>query len=51
MALAVLLLGGATKAQGRLSFPAPDGYRLHADQYGKGEKGVVLVHGGRLTAP
>jgi pimeloyl-ACP methyl ester carboxylesterase len=27
----------------------PDGYTLHAGQYGSGSRGVVLVHGGRFN--
>jgi dienelactone hydrolase len=36
-------------AQEAVTFPAPDGYRLHADLYGKGDRAVVLAHGGRFT--
>ena len=36
-------------AQEHVSFPAPDGYRLHGDLYGKGPQGIVLAHGGRFS--
>jgi esterase/lipase len=47
--LTVLLFSSFAAAQEHVSFPAPDGYRLHADLYGKGPRGVVLAHGGRFT--
>jgi pimeloyl-ACP methyl ester carboxylesterase len=47
--LLVLLLPWSGTAQEAVSFPTPDGYRLHADLYGKGDRSVVLVHGGRFT--
>jgi dienelactone hydrolase len=34
--------------QKTVSFLAPDGYRLEADQYGAGERAVILAHGGRF---
>jgi len=36
-------------AQEAVSFPTPDGYRLHADLYGKGSRGLILAHGGRFN--
>ena len=36
-------------AQEAVTYAAPDGYRLHADLYGKGDRAVVLAHGGRFT--
>ena len=33
----------------RVSFPTPDGGLIFANLYGKGERGVVLVHGGRFN--
>ncbi len=39
----------ATPAKQEVSFPAQDGWIIHADSYGAGSKGVVLVHGGRFT--
>ena len=35
-------------AQETIVFPAADGYRLQADQYGSGERAVILAHGGRF---
>jgi alpha-beta hydrolase superfamily lysophospholipase len=32
-----------------VSFPARDGWIIHADLYGRGDRGVVLIHGGRFT--
>lgn len=49
LALTVLLFAGLAAAQKHVSFPAPDGYRLHGDLYGKGHRGVVLAHGGRFS--
>ena len=45
----VLLFTVLTHAQEAVSFPTPDGYRLHADLYGKGDRGLVLAHGGRFN--
>ncbi len=45
--LAVLLTGMAA-AQQTISFPTPDGGRIYADLYGKGNRAVVLAHGGRF---
>ena len=49
LALIVLLFAGLAAAQKHVSFPAPDGYRLRADLYGKGPRGIVLAHGGRFA--
>jgi pimeloyl-ACP methyl ester carboxylesterase len=49
LALTVLLFAGLTMAQEHVSFPAPDGYRLHGDLYGKGPQDIVLAHGGRFS--
>jgi pimeloyl-ACP methyl ester carboxylesterase len=46
--LATLLLPGFAVAQEHVSFPTPDGGVVYADFYGKGERGVVLAHGGRF---
>jgi alpha-beta hydrolase superfamily lysophospholipase len=46
--LATLLLPGFALAQEHVSFPTPDGV-VYADLYGKGERGVVLAHGGRFN--
>jgi dienelactone hydrolase len=47
--LFILLAIGLVPAQEAVTFTAPDGYRLHADLYGKGDRAVVLAHGGRFT--
>lgn len=47
--LFILLATGLIAAQESVTFPAPDGYRVHADLYGKGDRAVVLAHGGRFT--
>lgn len=39
----------AVETPERLSFPTQDGGVVFADLYGKGERGVVLAHGGRFT--
>jgi pimeloyl-ACP methyl ester carboxylesterase len=44
-----LLLGGLAAAQQHVSFPTQDGGLVYADLYGKGERGVVLAHGGRFN--
>ena len=36
-------------AQQTISFPTQDGGRIYADLYGKGDRGVVLAHGGRFN--
>jgi alpha/beta superfamily hydrolase len=45
----LLVLAGAATAQEQVSFPTRDGGVIHADLYGKGERGVVLAHGGRFN--
>jgi dienelactone hydrolase len=45
----VLLFTAPAHAQETVSFPTPDGYRLHADLYGKGSRGLILAHGGRFN--
>lgn len=32
-----------------VSFPTPDGGLIYANEYGRGDRGVVLVHGGRFN--
>jgi pimeloyl-ACP methyl ester carboxylesterase len=44
--LAAFLLPGFAVAQEHVSFPTQDGGVVYADMYGKGERGVVLAHGG-----
>jgi hypothetical protein len=45
----LLLLPGFAVAQQHVSFPTQDGGVVYADTYGKGERGVVLAHGGRFN--
>jgi len=47
--LFIPLFIGLIPAQELVTFSAPDGYRLHADLYGKGDRAVILAHGGRFT--
>jgi pimeloyl-ACP methyl ester carboxylesterase len=47
--LATLLLAPIVAAQEHVSFPTEDGGVVYADLYGKGERGVVLAHGGRFN--
>jgi pimeloyl-ACP methyl ester carboxylesterase len=44
-----LLLAPLVAAQEHVSFPTEDGGVVYADIYGKGERGVVLAHGGRFN--
>src|SRR3954469_7010873 len=44
-----LLLTSVAAGQEHVSFPTSDGGLIHADLYGKGERGVVLAHGGRFN--
>lgn len=47
---AVGFLSIAVRAQAPqpVMFSAPGNYRLHADQYGSGERAVILAHGGQF---
>jgi pimeloyl-ACP methyl ester carboxylesterase len=47
--LATLLLTAIAAAQEHVSFPTRDGGLVHADLYGKGDRAVVLAHGGRFN--
>jgi pimeloyl-ACP methyl ester carboxylesterase len=47
--IAALGLAGLAAAQEHVSFPTRDGGEVFADVYGKGERGVVLAHGGRFN--
>lgn len=47
--LAVLVLAGFASAQEQVSFPTQDGGFIYSDSYGKGDRGVVLAHGGRFN--
>jgi pimeloyl-ACP methyl ester carboxylesterase len=44
-----LVLTKLVAAQQTISFPTQDGGRICADLYGKGDRAVVLAHGGRFT--
>jgi pimeloyl-ACP methyl ester carboxylesterase len=39
---------GFVVAQEHISFPTQDGGRVYADGYGRGERAIVLAHGGRF---
>ena len=47
LSLVCLVATGAV-AQSALAIRAEDGGIIHADEYGSGERGVVLAHGGRF---
>jgi pimeloyl-ACP methyl ester carboxylesterase len=47
--LATFLLARLASAQEHVSFPTEDGGVVFADLYGKGERGVVLAHGGQFN--
>jgi dienelactone hydrolase len=47
--LAGFLIAGVMAAQQEVSFSTQDGGLIHADLYGKGDRGVVLAHGGRFN--
>ena len=55
IATGVLAFSGAGRRQSNpvppevVSFPTQDGGLIYANLYGKGERGVVLAHGGRLN--
>jgi pimeloyl-ACP methyl ester carboxylesterase len=44
-----LVLTKLVAAQQTISFPTQDGGRIYADLYGKGNRAVVLAHGGRFN--
>jgi pimeloyl-ACP methyl ester carboxylesterase len=46
---AMLALTSRLQAQELVSFPTRDGGLIFADQYGSGQRGVVLAHGGRFN--
>ena len=46
--IAVLMLAGLTSAQEHISFPTQDGWIIHGDLYGTGDRAIVLAHGGRF---
>jgi pimeloyl-ACP methyl ester carboxylesterase len=45
----ILSLTSLAAAQEHVTFPTRDGGLIHADLYGKGERAVVLAHGGRFN--
>jgi pimeloyl-ACP methyl ester carboxylesterase len=48
--VAAWLLGASCAAQQQtVSFPTEDGGTIYADLYGKGDRAVVLVHGGQFN--
>jgi pimeloyl-ACP methyl ester carboxylesterase len=49
LAVAVVAVAALAAAQEHVSFPTQDGGLVFADVYGKGERGVVLAHGGRFN--
>ena len=46
--MAAVVLAGLTCAQEHVFFPTLDGWTIHADLYGTGDRCVVLAHGGRF---
>ena len=46
--IAVLMLAGLTSAQEHVSFSTQDGWIIHGDLYGTGDRAIVLAHGGRF---
>jgi len=47
-ALGLLSVALPAQAQQSITFSVPDGHRLEADEYGAGERAVILAHGGRF---
>jgi pimeloyl-ACP methyl ester carboxylesterase len=47
--LVALVLAGLAAAQEHVTFPTQDGGLIYADVYGKGDRGLVLAHGGRFN--
>jgi dienelactone hydrolase len=48
-AIAVVVLAATSGPPELVTFPTQDGGIVYADLYGKGDRGVVLAHGGRFT--
>jgi pimeloyl-ACP methyl ester carboxylesterase len=48
-AAVIFILAGIASAQQSISFPTQDGGMIVADLYGKGDRAVVLAHGGRFN--
>lgn len=49
LTFSVASIGKGQSAPEKLSISTQDGGIIYADLYGKGERGVVLAHGGRFT--
>jgi alpha-beta hydrolase superfamily lysophospholipase len=49
LATAVLAIPGLGASQTHVSFQTDDGGLVHADVYGRGDRGIVLAHGGRFN--
>ncbi len=47
--IASFLMTAIAAAQEHVSFPTKDGGQIQADLYGKGDRAVVLAHGGRFN--
>jgi hypothetical protein len=47
--IALAIMPAAVQADGTVSFPAIDGGRVCADEYGSGRREVILAHGGRYS--
>jgi dienelactone hydrolase len=46
--ISAVILAGIAVAQTPVTFTTADGWTIHADLYGTGDRAVVLVHGGRF---
>jgi pimeloyl-ACP methyl ester carboxylesterase len=46
--IVTLMLAATAAAQEHVSFPTQDGWVIHGDLYGAGDRGIVLAHGGRF---
>jgi pimeloyl-ACP methyl ester carboxylesterase len=49
MSASTMTVMSAAAAQAQVSFPARDGWVIHALLHGDGDRGVVLAHGGRFN--
>ena len=47
--LTIIVLAARAAAEQTVSIPTEDGGLIYADLYGKGERGVVLAHGGQFN--
>ena len=48
--MVVLMGAGLAASQEHVSFPTQDAGLVYADVYGRGDRGVVLAHGGRFVS-